>query len=99
MFLDNAVAVGNADLTKIAQHYDKDKVVLIFDNQPRNKEIKKLMLDAWYKDFNVVVWPNNIKEKDINEMTIAKHDVRKLLRINTFSGARLRLSIMNWSKV
>jgi len=99
MFLDNAVAVGNADLTKIAQHYDKDKVVLIFDNQPRNKEIKKFMLDAWYKNFNVVVWPNNIKEKDINEMTIAKHDVRKLLRINTFSGARLRLSIMNWSKV
>jgi hypothetical protein len=98
MFLDNAVAVGNSDLTKVEHHYDKDSVILVFDNQPRNKEIKRLMLGAWYKGFSVVVWPNTIEEKDINEMIIAKHDVQKLIRINTFSGARLRLSIMNWGK-
>lgn len=103
MFLKNSVAVGNADLTRITNHYDKDKVVLIFDNQPRNKEIRKLMLEAWYKDFSVVVWPKNVKEKDINEMVICGYkngyDIEKLINKNIFTGPKLRLQLTSWSKV
>lgn len=99
MFLPNAVSTGNSDLMSISNHYDKDKVILIFDNQPRNKEIRKLMLEAWYQNFSVVVWPSSIKEKDINEMIINGIDAVKTIKKNTFSGPSLRLSITNWNKL
>lgn len=98
LFLKNAVAVGNSDLTRIEKQYIPKQCVLIYDNQPRNKEVIREMLKAWGKDFSVVVWPKNIKEKDINEMVINELNVTDIISENTYSGTSLFLEISRWRK-
>ena len=63
MFLPNCLAVAGGDLQTIK--IDKERCVLIFDNEPRNIEtIRKLMKaidDGWF----VVIWPKKIKNSKI----------------------------------
>ena len=99
LFLDNAMAVGDSGLTRVQSIFNTDQCILVYDNQPRNKEIVKLMLDAWYKDFRVVVWPDTVVEKDINEMVLAGRDVKSIVRDNIFAGPELRLKIGEWRRV
>ena len=98
LFISNAIAVGNSDLTRIEKQYTPNQCVLVYDNQPRNKEIRQQMIKAWEKDFPVVVWPKNINEKDINEMTMNGHDVQRLIQENVYSGTSLFLEISRWSR-
>ena len=39
MFLENAVATADANLESITKLFDKSQVTLVFDNEPRNKQI------------------------------------------------------------
>ena len=39
---------------------------VIFDNEPRNREIVKNIEKAIEEDYSVVIWPQDIAEKDIN---------------------------------
>ena len=41
LFLDNAIAVGGADFSKLESEVRKDKCIIVFDNEPRNREIVK----------------------------------------------------------
>jgi DNA primase len=85
LFLDNCLAAGGADLTL---RVSSDQVTYIFDNEPRNKEIIKRMYAVVEKDYNVVVWPNDVQLKDVNEMIMNGMKISELKDIisnNTFS--------------
>ena len=66
LFLDNCIAVGGSDLNKL----EKD-IILIFDNEPRNKEICKQMEFCISSYKKLVIWPDSMKHKDINDMIVA----------------------------
>ena len=86
LFLDNAVAAGSSDMNAIKSVIPKEKLVLVFDNQPRNKEIVKLIEKAINEDYKLVIWPEKICEKDINEMFLTGIAVQDIINKNTFSG-------------
>jgi hypothetical protein len=97
LFLDNCVAVGGADLAKL-----KNDVIIIFDNEPRNREICKQMDSCirFYK--KIVIWPDSMKHKDINDMIMAgytKKQIQEIINDNTFSGAAAQLRFAEWKKV
>ena len=46
MFIPNCIAVASSALETATEYYDRSKLVLIFDNEPRNKEIVKLINHA-----------------------------------------------------
>ena len=85
MFLKNCLAASGADLTlKI----EPNNITYIFDNEPRNKEIIKRMYDVIEKDYNLVVWPNDMRHKDINDMIISGMsiaEVQTIISKNTFA--------------
>ena len=60
MFIDNCLAAGGADLTL---RVPPEHVTYIFDNEPRNKEIIKRMYDVVEKDYNIVIWPQDMQLK------------------------------------
>ena len=99
MFLDNAVAAGSSDLNSVTQAVPKHKLILIFDNQPRNVEIVKLIEKAVNDGYRMVMWPGNIQEKDINEMFLNGLAVRDIINQNTFDGLELKLQFTKWKKV
>ena len=99
LFLPNAVAVGNANLKYVLNHLPKDKLVLIYDNEPRNKEIVREICDAIDVDANVVIWPKSFKEKDINDMILAgkaQDEIINTINKFTFRGPKALLEFNIW---
>ena len=85
MFLKNCLAAAGADLTL---KVEPSNVTYIFDNEPRNKEIIKRMYDVIEKDYNLVVWPDNMRHKDINDMIMSGMsiaEVQTIISTNTFA--------------
>ena len=64
-------------------------VVFVFDNESRNKQIIDRMYKVIDNGYMIVIWPDNVKEKDINEMIIkgkTKQQIQKNIFDNTYSG-------------
>lgn len=102
MFLDNAVATADSNLESITDVLDKSKVVLVFDNEPRNKEIVSKMEHAIDNHYNIVVWPEMIEEKDINDMILSgfsPDEIQDIISKNTFVNLRAKMEFVNWKKV
>ena len=102
MFLENAVATADSNLESITDCVDKSKVVLVFDNEPRNKEIVAKINSAIDNHFNVVIWPEFIDSKDINEMVLdgfSPDEIQDIISKNTFVNLRARMEFVNWKKI
>ena len=99
LFLNNAVAVGNTDLKQVSNSLPFERLVFIFDNQPRNIELVKIMERAAESGARMVVWPENILEKDINDMILKGINVEEVISTTTFSGLELKLKLTKWKKV
>ena len=76
-FLNNSVALcgSDGDVSCI----EGSDIVFVYDNEPRNKEIVGRIERAIEGGERVVIWPNNITQKDINDMVLAGHEVHDLV--------------------
>jgi len=102
MFLNNAVATADSNLLAAAKLIDKSKLVLVYDNEPRNKDICKQLEKAIEEHYNVVIWPEMIVEKDINEMVLSgfsPDEIQDFISKNTFVNLRAKMEFVNWKKV
>ena len=98
MFVENSIAPGGTDFIKATNMIPKENAVLVFDNQPRNKEVCKLIEKNIDKGYQVVIWPQNLVEKDINEMVLAGRSVAKILKENTFKGLTAMTKYIAWKR-
>jgi predicted RNA-binding Zn-ribbon protein involved in translation (DUF1610 family) len=102
LFLPNAVATADANLSNAVNYISRDKLVLVFDNEPRNKDICKLMDKAIENHFSICIWPEMMEDKDINEMILSGFTSEELVDIinkNTFVNLRAKMEFINWKKV
>lgn len=103
LFLPNCVAAANSDLVSCVNKVDSNlNAVLIFDNEPRNKEIVNLIEHAISMNKSVCIWPSNIEQKDINDMIMAgktQDDILQIIQNRTFSGLSAQLEFSQWRKV
>ena len=97
LFLDNCIAVAGSDLNKI-----EGDLTIIFDNEPRNREIVKQIEKAINSGRNIVLWPESMKYKDINDMILggySKSEIQQIIMDNTFSGVEAKLRFTEWKKI
>lgn len=103
LFIENAVAVDGSDFEKILQFVPKENAIVIFDNQPRNREIVNKMKKIADEGFSMVIWPENLKSgKDINAMIRdgkTKEEIKEIIDSNTFSGLQCKLMLNDWKRV
>ena len=99
LFLPNCIAVAGTAFTKLDMlNLPKDKVVAILDNQPRNKDVCKIlnkMIDSQYK---VVIWPQSLEQKDINEMVLAGKNPADIIKKHTFQGLEAKIKFTEWKR-
>ena len=96
-FVSNSVALCGSDGDlKCLETCD---LIYVYDNEPRNKEIVRRIEGCIRNDKSVVIWPNNIKEKDINDMVLAGHDVMDVLKSSTYSGLEANLKFTTWKRI
>lgn len=99
LFLDNAIAVAGTSFGKLTETgLTKESMIVVFDNQPRNKEVCKLIEKNIDQGYKVIIWPQNIDEKDINEMVLAGRNVKKILKENTYSGLTAKAKFISWKR-
>ena len=100
LFLNNCLAMGGADM--FFDRVPPEQVTYIFDNEPRNKEIIKRMYDVIERDYNLVVWPESMRHKDINDMivgNIAISEINDIISTNTCSKLEALTKLNNWKKI
>ena len=96
-FIRNAIAMCGADAD--VSRWGISDPVYVYDNEPRNREIVSRIGRTIDNGDSVVIWPIGIKEKDINDMFLAGHDVQDLVQLNTYSGLEAKLKFNLWKKV
>lgn len=96
LFLKNSIAMAGADGN--LESFDKpENAIIVFDNEPRNKQIHDKMLKVLKQGFKVCVWPEHIMQKDVNEMVLAGvTDIDKIIKDNTFKGLSGELKLNKW---
>jgi|TARA_B100002003_G_scaffold245752_1_gene274144 hypothetical protein len=106
MFLDNCVAIAGADFNILQDEAIRDDewstedTTLILDNEPRNKEIVRRMETLIDNNYELVIWPDTITQKDINDMVLeGVKDIQKLIDNNTYKGLEARLQLASWKRI
>ena len=96
LFLKNCIAMAGSD--GLSNKYNSN-AVLVFDNEPRNKQIVDKVEKYIDKGFKTVIWPDHIKEKDINDMILKGIDVQSIVEHNTYAGLAAKIKFNAWKKV
>ena len=96
-FINNSVALCGSDGD--LGHLEGSDTILVYDNEPRNREIVGRIERCIERNQKVVIWPSNIVEKDINDMVLGGHDVMSVIKLNTYSGLEAKIKFNTWKKI
>jgi len=104
MFLPNAVAMMGADLdhSTILQYTNAKNLVYVFDNEPRNSEIRRRVKSRIDEGHSVVLWPKYLAGmKDINQMILKGYSTERIKDVIdnwTYDSAKAKLMFGIWSR-
>jgi len=96
-FIRNSIAMCGADAN--VDRWGVSNPVWIYDNEPRNSEIVGRIGRTIDNGDSVVIWPNGIDDKDINDMVMSGLDVQSVIESNTYSGLEAKLKFNTWKKI
>ena len=96
-FIRNAIAMCGADAN--VDRWGIGNRVWIYDNEPRNREIVNRISKTIDSGDSVVIWPEGIDDKDINDMVMSGLDVQSVIESNTYSGLQAKLKFTTWKKI
>ena len=101
MFIKNSIAMAGSSLDRLLDKH-KSNAVIVFDNEPRNKEIVGTVEKYIQSGYNVAIWPDHIQQKDVNDMVLEGMkpvDIKLTIDNNTFRGLTALVKFNNWKKV
>jgi len=103
LFIRNSLAVGGAEFGRMRELVDRDNCTIIFDNEPRGREIVQRIRTIIDAGFEVCIWPPaNNQQKDINDMILAGMSSDRIVQQiddRTFSGLAALTAYNEWKKV
>jgi hypothetical protein len=97
LFVDNCLAMAGADFGSLPED-----ATIILDNEPRSKEIIRRMENLIKNNYELVIWPDSIPHKDINDMILAgmtSEDVQELIKQNTYNGLQATARLSAWKRI
>lgn len=101
MFVDNSLAMAGADVSFL-ETFTKN-YVMVYDNEPRSKDIVSRLHQDIDNGIKVVIWPTNIGFKDVNDMVMkggySVEEIRSIINTHTYKGMIAKLKLSEWSKV
>jgi len=95
-FIDNCVALCGSDGD--VGCLEGSSLIFVYDNEPRNKEIVNRIGRTIERGDRLVIWPNGVKQKDINDMVLAGLNVKDVIKSNTYQGLEAKLKFTTWKK-
>lgn len=99
MFIPNSIAtLGSSNFLHVHEKIDDTNAVYVLDNEPYKKETINLMEKLIEMKKTVCIFPENITEKDINDMVLSGLDPKKIIDQNSFNDLKARLVFTRWKK-
>jgi hypothetical protein len=102
LMLDNCVAVGGASsFMSPPMEALKSNLVLIHDNEPRSKEVTKIVAKTIQEGYNCFLPPENFPFKDLNQAIkegMTREELKAIIDANCFQGLRAQLRFTTWKK-
>jgi hypothetical protein len=68
------------------------------DNEPRNKAVVDVVKNLIDNNEKVCIFPDNIKEKDINDMVLQGLDVCDMISKCAYRGPSAMLAFNSWRR-
>jgi len=102
MFVPNSIATAGGDLVSAISSFPKEKLVIVYDNEPRSRDTIKKLDKAIMQGYNIVIWPENLEHKDINDMVLAgmsSEFIAHIMKTNTYRDLAAKMALTRWSKV
>ena len=96
-FIRNSIAMCGADLD--ISRWGISNPIWVYDNEPRNSEIVNRIGRTIDRGDSLVIWPENIDDKDVNDMVMSGLDVQSVIKSNTYTGLEAKLKFTNWKKI
>ena len=96
-FIRNSIAMCGADAD--ISRWGISNPVYVYDNEPRNREIVKRIAAKIESGNPVVIYPESVNVKDINDMVLSGLDVQNLIECNTYKGLQAKLKFTSWKKI
>lgn len=101
LFIPNCVAVSGSSFDTPAVQRLKSNCTVVYDNEPRSKELTKLISKTIDQGFAVCLWPDTVREKDVNDMIkagLTSEEILDIIQKNTYSGMEAQLKFTEWRK-
>ena len=96
LFLPNCLAIAGLNFKGV-----KISNVIVLDNERRNVQIVDALKKVITNGYSVCIWPDSVKEKDINEMIIngkTTDDIVEIIDNNTYSGLEANFQLSQWKR-
>ena len=97
LFLPNCLAMAGSDMAK--NKYLNTDIIICLDNEPRNAEIISKYSKFIERGFKIVIWPDNVRSKDINDMILDNLNPHQIIKENIFQGLQAKIKLDNWKRV
>jgi hypothetical protein len=99
LFIPNCIAVAGTAFGKLdSLGIPKERLIVIFDNQPRNKEVCKIIDKTINSNYNIVIWPQTLEEKDINDIVLTGKDPLNIIKKNIYNGLEAKMKFVSWKR-
>jgi len=93
-FLENSVAMCGSDID--IRTFGWSDYIWVYDNEPRSRQITSKLSQSIDRGDKVVIWPDTIKVKDLNDMCNSGINVKSVIQCNTYHGLEAKLQLSNW---
>ena len=97
LFLDNAVAMVGSDFNPRTCGWSD--YIWVYDNEPRNRQIVERISNSIDGGDKVVIWPQQVTKKDINDMILEGHDPQEIIKQHTYQGIQAKIKLTEWKRV
>jgi len=101
LFIPNSIAVSGSSFSSKIIETLKDRCTVVYDNEPRSKELTKLIEKTIGQGYKVCLWPDTITQKDINDMIVSgltSEQVQDIIDRNAVQGIEAQLKFSTWRK-
>ena len=93
-FLENSVAMCGSDID--IRSFGWSDYIWVYDNEPRSRQITSKLSKSIDAGDKVVIWPSQIRNKDLNDMVNSGINVKSVIQCNTYHGLEAKLQLSNW---
>lgn len=96
LFLPNCLATAGLNFKGLNLNN-----IIVLDNERRNIQIIDALKKVITNGYSVCIWPDSVKEKDINEMVMSgktTSDIVDIIDSNTYSGLQADFQLSQWKK-